>query len=132
MGIKDATGDLARIASLRLLIKKDFLFLSGEDATAVGFNAMGGNGIISVTSNLLPKLVSDLQKSCANFDYKTALEIQDKLTNFHATMFYETNPIPVKYGAFLMGLCENEIRLPLTLPSIELQQNIKNLIEKYI
>ena len=132
VGIKDATGDLARIASLRLLIKKDFLFLSGEDATAVGFNAMGGNGIISVTSNLLPKLVSDLQKSCANFDYKTALEIQDKLTNFHATMFYETNPIPVKYGAFLMGLCENEIRLPLTLPSIELQQNIKNLIEKYI
>ena len=114
IGIKDATGDLARVASLRLLIKKDFLYLSGEDATAVGFNAMGGNGIISVSSNLLPKMVSDLQKSTANGDYKQALNIQDKLTEFHSTMFCETNPIPVKYGASLMGLCQSEIRLPLS------------------
>ncbi|MBM3589995.1 MAG: 4-hydroxy-tetrahydrodipicolinate synthase [Alphaproteobacteria bacterium] len=130
IGIKDATGDLARVASLRLLIKKDFLYLSGEDATAVGFNAMGGNGVISVSSNLLPKMVSDLQKYTAKGDYKQALIIQDKLTEFHATMFCETNPIPVKYGASLMGLCESEIRLPLSQPSIEVRLKIETIMKK--
>jgi 4-hydroxy-tetrahydrodipicolinate synthase len=125
IGIKDATGDLARVATLRLLVKKDFLFLSGEDATAVGFNAMGGNGIISVSSNILPKMVSDLQKATALGDYKTALKIQDQLTNFHSAMFCETNPIPVKYALSLMGFCENEVRLPLIAPSPESQKRIK-------
>lgn len=125
IGIKDATGDLARIATLRLLIKKDFLFLSGEDATAVGFNAMGGNGIISVSSNILPKTVTDLQKATALGEYKTALKIQDRLTNFHSAMFCETNPIPVKYALSLMGFCENEVRLPLVTPSLESQSRIK-------
>ncbi len=125
IGIKDATGDLARVATLRLLIKKDFLFLSGEDATAVGFNAMGGNGIISVSSNILPQMVSDLQKAMAIGEYKTALKIQDQLTNFHSAMFCETNPIPVKYALSLMGFCENEIRLPLVAPSLESQSRIK-------
>ena len=126
IGIKDATGDLARVATLRLLVKKDFLFLSGEDATAVGFNAMGGNGIISVSSNILPKMVSDLQKATALLDYKTAVKIQDQLTNFHSVMFCETNPIPVKYALSLMNFCENEVRLPLVAPSLESQNRIKN------
>ena len=125
IGIKDATGDLARVATLKLLVKKDFLFLSGEDATAVGFNAMGGNGIISVSSNILPKMVSDLQKATALSNYKTAVKIQDQLTNFHSAMFCETNPIPVKYALSLMGFCENEIRLPLCGPSLEAQNRIK-------
>ncbi|MBM3579184.1 MAG: 4-hydroxy-tetrahydrodipicolinate synthase [Alphaproteobacteria bacterium] len=117
VGIKDATGDLARVASLRLLIKKKFSYLSGEDATVVGFNAMGGNGVISVTANIAPKMVSDLQKATARGDYASALALQDKLTDLHAVMFCETNPIPVKYAASLLGLCSNEIRLPLTTPS---------------
>ena len=125
IGIKDATGDLARVATLRLLVKKDFLFLSGEDATAVGFNAMGGNGIISVTSNILPKMVSDLQKATALLDFKTAVKIQDQLTNFHSAMFCETNPIPVKFALSLLGFCENEVRLPLVTPSLESQSRIK-------
>ncbi len=125
IGIKDATGDLARVATLKLLVKKGFLFLSGEDATAVGFNAMGGNGIISVSSNILPKMVSDLQKATALSDYKTAVKIQDQLTNFHSAMFCETNPIAVKYALSLMGFCENEIRLPLCAPSLEAQNRIK-------
>ena len=137
IGIKDATGDLARVATLRLLVKKNFLFLSGEDATAVGFNAMGGNGIISVSSNILPQMVSDLQKATVLGEYKTALKIQDQLTNFHSAMFCETNPIPVKYALSLMGFCENEIRLPLVDPSLESQNRIKaemknfNLISNY-
>ena len=130
IGIKDATGDLARVATLKLLVKKNFLFLSGEDATAVGFNAMGGNGIISVTSNILPKMVSDLQKATALSDYKTAVKIQDQLTNFHSAMFCETNPIPVKYALSLMGFCENEIRLPLCAPSQEAQNRIKIEMKK--
>ena len=131
IGIKDATGDLARVATLKLLVKKDFLFLSGEDATAVGFNAMGGNGIISVSSNILPKMVSDLQKATAISDYKNAVKIQDQLTNFHSAMFCETNPIPVKYALSLMGFCENEIRLPLVAPSLEAQSRIKAEMKRF-
>lgn len=130
IGIKDATGDLARVASLRLLIKKDFSYLSGEDATVVGFNAMGGNGVISVTSNIAPKMVSDLQKFTAQGDYKSALAIQDQLTDLHAAMFCETNPIPIKYAASLMGLCSSEIRLPLTEPSAAAKARITKEMQK--
>ena len=105
IGVKDATGDLARIATLRKLItKENFAYLSGEDVTAVGFNAMGGNGIISVTSNIAPKMISDLQNATAKGDYKLALEIQDKLTDLHMAMFCQTNPIPVKYAISLLGI----------------------------
>ncbi len=126
VGIKDATGDLLRIATLRLLIKKPFSYLSGEDGTAVGFNAMGGNGVISVTSNIAPKLCKDLQVACVKGDYKQALELQDLLTDLHEAMFCETNPIPVKYAASLMGLCSTENRLPLVEPS----EASKTLIEQ--
>ncbi len=129
-GIKDATGDLARVATLRLLIKKKFSYLSGEDATAVGFNAMGGNGVISVTSNVAPKLVGDLQRATAKGDYKTALKIQDQLTNLHSVMFCETNPIPVKYAASLMGLCSAETRLPLVTPSSAAKTKIEKEMKK--
>jgi len=125
IGIKDATGDLLRVATLRKLINKDFLYLSGEDGTALGFNAMGGNGIISVTANIAPKLVANLQKATANNNYPEALQIQDSLTNLHSAMFCETNPGPVKYACSLLGLCSPEIRLPLVLPSPESQQRIQ-------
>lgn len=130
VGIKDATGDLARVASLRLLIKKKFSYLSGEDATVVGFNAMGGTGVISVTSNIAPKMVADLQKATIKGDYKSALVLQDKLTSLHAAMFCETNPIPVKYAASLMGLCSDEIRLPLTQPSAAAKERVKKEMKK--
>lgn len=129
-GIKDATGDLARVASLRLLINKKFSYLSGEDATVVGFNAMGGNGVISVTANIAPKMVSDLQKATAKGDYKTAVKLQDKLTALHAAMFCETNPMPIKYAASLMGLCSPEIRLPLVEPSASAKERIKKEMKK--
>ncbi len=130
VGIKDATGDLARIATLRLLINKKFSYLSGEDVTAVGYNAMGGNGVISVTSNIAPKMVSDLQRATEKGDYAAALKIQDQLTNLHDVMFCETNPIPVKYAASLMGLCESETRLPLVTPSAEAKAKIEKEMKK--
>lgn len=129
-GIKDATGDLARIATMRLKIKKTFSYLSGEDVTAAGYNAMGGNGVISVTSNIAPKMVSDLQKATQKGDYKLALEIQDKLTALHDVMFCETNPIPVKYAASLMGLCSSETRLPLVTPSSAAKSKIEAEMKK--
>ncbi len=125
VGVKDSTGDLARIATLKLMIKKEFSYVSGEDLTALGYNAMGGNGVISVTSNIAPKYVSDLQKYSLQGDYQKALKIQDKLTNLHMAMFCETNPIPVKYAASLLGLCSDEIRLPLTNPSEISKKRIK-------
>lgn len=130
-GVKDATGDLARVATLKLLVEDDFSIISGEDATALGFNAMGGHGVISVTGNVAPKLVSDLQKFTLNGQFDKALEIQDKLTNLHGAMFCETSPIPAKYATSLMGLCSDEIRLPLTAPSAEakkrIEKELKNL-----
>ena len=129
-GIKDATGDLARVASLRNLIGDNFDYLSGEDATTVGFNAMGGNGVISVASNIAPKMVSDLQKSCAAKDFETALKMQDQLVSLNKSLFSETNPIPIKYAASLMGLCEEEVRLPLTKPNAEVQKNIAQEMKK--
>jgi 4-hydroxy-tetrahydrodipicolinate synthase len=130
VGIKDATGDLSRVASFRLLSKKKFSYLTGEDAIVVGFNAMGGNGVVSVTSNIAPKMVSDLQKATAKGDYKTALKIQDKLTALHAAMFCETNPIPVKYAVSLLGLCSPEIRLPLVEPSKTAKERIQKEMKK--
>jgi 4-hydroxy-tetrahydrodipicolinate synthase len=121
---------LLRIATLRLKIKKEFSYLSGEDGTAVGFNAMGGNGVISVTSNIAPKLCKDLQTACQKGDYKTALALQDKLTNLHDAMFCETNPIPVKYAASLMKLCNGEVRLPLVEPANAAKEKIEKEMKK--
>ena len=132
IGVKDATGDLARIATLRQLISKaDFMFLSGEDMTAIGYNAMGGNGIISVTANIAPKLVKDLQNLCASFQYEKALQAQDELTPLHQAMFCQTNPIPVKFATSYLNLSTNEIRLPLCNPEKDNISNISEIIDKF-
>ena len=117
-GVKDATGDLDRCASQRAIVGKDFIQLSGEDATAVGFNAMGGIGCISVTANVAPRLCADLQNACAAGDFKTALEIHDKLLTMHRIMFMEPSPAPAKYAASLLGICTETVRLPI-LPASE-------------
>jgi 4-hydroxy-tetrahydrodipicolinate synthase len=128
VGLKDATGDLARLATLKLMVDDNFCLLSGEDATAVGFNAMGGVGVISVTANIAPKLVADLQKACRLMDYKKALTIQDQLTNLHMAMFCETNPVPVKYAASLLGLCDEAVRLPLWSLSAASKDKVKKAL----
>ncbi len=98
----------------RLLIKKPFSYLSGEDATALGFNAHGGNGCISVTSNVAPRLCSEFQTATLKGDHKRALELQDILMPLHDALFVETNPAPVKYAAWRIGMIESpECRLPL-------------------
>ena len=114
VGVKDATGDLARVSDQRLHCGKDFIQLSGEDATAHGFNAQGGVGCISVTANVAPKLLSQMQAACARGDYAAALEIQDRLMPLHKAIFTEPGLVGVKYAMSKLDLCSEEVRLPLT------------------
>ncbi len=113
IGVKDATGNLARPSQQRLASGNDFIQLSGEDGTALGFNAHGGRGCISVTSNLAPRLCADFQNATLKGDYAAALVIQDRLMPLHDALFCEASPGPVKYGASLLGLCAPDTRLPL-------------------
>jgi 4-hydroxy-tetrahydrodipicolinate synthase len=113
VGVKDATANLARASQQRRALGPDFNMLSGEDATALGFMAHGGHGCISVTSNIAPRLCAEFQNACLAGDYARALELQDRLMPLHDVLFVETNPGPVKYAAWRLGLCSPETRLPL-------------------
>ena len=113
VGIKDATGDLNRPSLLRLAAGVDFIQLSGEDGTALGFNAHGGRGCISVTANVAPKLCAAFQEATLKGDFAKALELQDRLMPLHKALFVETSPGPVKYACSLLGLCSPFARLPM-------------------
>ena len=114
VGIKDATANVARVSQQRLSCGKEFIQLSGEDATALGFMAHGGHGCISVTANVAARLCSEFQNACMKGDYNTALDLHDRLMALHDALFVETNPGPVKYAAFRLGLIDSpECRLPL-------------------
>lgn len=112
-GVKDATANVGRVSLQRHVVGKDFIQLSGEDMTALGFNAHGGVGCISVSSNVAPKLVSEFQTAMAEGDYAKAVEYQDRLAPLHKALFIEPSPSGVKYAASKLGLCANELRLPL-------------------
>ena len=118
IGTKDASADLTRPSRQRQFSGKDFIQLSGEDGTALGFNAHGGVGCISVTANVAPRLCADFQEATLKGDYATALALQDRLMPLHHAMFVETSPGPVKYAASLLGLCSPEARLPM-VPVVE-------------
>ena len=114
IGVKDATGDLARVSDQRITCGKEFVQISGEDATAHGFNAQGGVGVISVTANVAPRMVADVQEACLAGDYQKALETQDRLMPLHKAIFTEPGLVGVKYAMSLVGLCSDEVRSPLT------------------
>ena len=114
VGVKDATADLGRTSLQRDKLGHDFILLSGEDITALAFNAHGGQGCISVTSNIAPRLCSQMQELSLAGDFKGALAVQDKLVHLHKNLFLEPNPTAVKYAANRLNLCANELRLPLT------------------
>ena len=126
IGVKDATADLARPVHERMLIEGEFSYLSGEDATAVAYNAAGGNGCISVTANIAPALCSEMQTACRQADYKRAAAIQDRLMPLHLALFSEPNPAPAKYAASLLGLCDEFCRLPM----VALSDHAKLSIQK--
>jgi 4-hydroxy-tetrahydrodipicolinate synthase len=124
-GVKDATANMARVSQQRMAIGEDFNQLSGEDITALGFNAHGGHGCISVTSNVAPRLCSEFQAACHRGDYATALKLQDKLAPLHLNLFVETSPAPIKYAMSLIGKCENSVRLPMVPASEKAQAAVR-------
>lgn len=113
IGVKDATGRIERVSQQRLSCGADFIQLSGEDATALGFNAHGGVGCISVTANVAPRLCAEFQAATLRGDYAAALELQDRLMPLHEAIFLEPGLAGAKYGLSRLGLCSEDVRLPL-------------------
>lgn len=117
VGVKDATGDLARVPLQRRACGADFIQLSGEDMTAVGFNAMGGRGCVSVSANVAPNLCAQMQNAALDGDYARAVALQDRLAPLHEALFSDASPGPTKYALSLIGLCTDDVRLPLVGPN---------------
>lgn len=118
IGVKDATGNLARVSAQRLAAGADFIQFSGNDETALAFNAMGGSGCISVTANVLPDLCARFQNACHTGDWSQALALQDRLFPLHLALFSDASPGPTKYALHKLGvLPDMEVRLPITPPS---------------
>jgi 4-hydroxy-tetrahydrodipicolinate synthase len=129
VGVKDATGDLNRVDQQRKKMGKDFIQLTGNDDNALEFNRRGGVGAISVTANIAPKLCSDFQKLATSYDdneKKEAEKLDKILQPIHNSMFIESNPSPVKYAAKLLGLCSDDVRLPL----IKVTDSTKEMVKK--
>jgi 4-hydroxy-tetrahydrodipicolinate synthase len=128
IGVKDATGDLARpLATARACAqngKSDFCQLSGDDITAAAFLGQGGHGVISVASNIAPRLCADLQNAWAKGDYAAMAVARDALGPLGKDLFCESNPAPVKYGASRLGLCTDEVRLPLVPASTAAREKV--------
>ncbi len=128
VGVKDATGILDRVDEQKKKMGNDFIQLTGNDDNAFEFNKRGGIGAISVTANIAPKLCSDFQKfslSKSDNEYKEAERIDKILQPVHKSMFIESNPSPVKYAAKLLGLCNDEVRLPLVRITKKTEDEVK-------
>ena len=113
VGVKDAAGDVGRVGRQRAVCGTDFIQLSGDDPNAIGYNAHGGKGCISVTANVAPKLCAQQQDATAQGAYEAARAIDDKIAALHKAMFVEPSPAPAKYAASLLGKCSEEVRLPI-------------------
>jgi len=128
VGVKDATGDLVRPITTHNALGEDFCQLSGEDATALAHLIGGGVGCISVSANVAPRLVADMQKAWREGDLKRAMDLQYRLMPLHDAMFCESSPGPVKYAAELLGLCSAEARLPICEISDAHKQQVRSAL----
>lgn len=126
VGVKDATGDLSRVPKQRITCGKDFIQLSGEDATALGFNAHGGVGCISVTANVAPRLCAEFQEATLMGDYAGALTMLDRLMPLHEAIFAEPGLAGAKFGMSLLGMTNNETRSPILPVSESVEQQIRD------
>ena len=129
VGVKDATGDVTRVSKQRQTCGDGFIQLSGEDASALGFNAHGGVGCISVTANVAPKLCAEFQNALLEGNYAAALEYQDRLMPLHTAIFIEPGLAGAKYGMSLLGKCENRVRLPLVPVTPETESKIREAMK---
>ena len=131
VGVKDATGDLNRVDETFKKIGNEFIQLTGEDGLAYEYNKRGGVGCISVTANIAPKMCSDMQKFSKSLDKDEQIkaeEIDKILQPVHKSLFIESNPAPTKYAAKLLGLCSDEIRLPLVNIKNETEEEVKKAL----
>ncbi len=128
VGIKDATGDLTRPVNLKNMVDSEFALYSGEDATMLSFNVSGGVGCISVASNVVPEICAKLQKLTLDGKYDEARKIQLEYLPLFDAMFYETNPIPVKYALSKLGLIDNIVRMPLTPCSEKVRGDVDKVL----
>ena len=129
VGVKDATGDLDRVDQQKRKMGNEFIQLTGNDDNALEFNIRGGIGAISVTANIVPKLCADFQKSSktvSDVGKLEAVRLDKILQPIHSSMFIESNPSPVKYAAKLLGLCEDDVRLPL----VKVTEATKDVVKK--
>ena len=134
IGVKDATANLDRVTQQKNKMGDEFVQLSGEDGTALEFNLRGGNGCISVTANIAPKLCSEFQEASLaknnNNLISKAKQINEKLLPLHNSLFIESNPSGVKYGASLLGLCSEEVRLPLVKTTASTKKIVKSAMSR--
>ncbi|MEM9267636.1 MAG: 4-hydroxy-tetrahydrodipicolinate synthase [Pseudomonadota bacterium] len=130
VGVKDATGDVVRVSQQRASCGTDFIQLSGEDASALGFNVHGGVGCISVTANVAPKLCAEFQNATLAGDWSRALELQDQLMDLHTAVFREPGVVGAKAALAMMGKCSDEVRLPITGASEDTKAALKAAMAK--
>lgn len=130
IGIKEATGDLLRVAAIKALVEDRFILLSGDDGTAVEFMRAGGHGVISVTANIVPDLLHKICAAALAGDFNLAKDLDDKLTLLHSALMAESNPIPTKWALAKMGRIEDGIRLPLTTLSQPLHALVADALQK--
>ena len=130
VGVKDATANLARMSLQRLACGPEFIELSGEDATALGFMAHGGHGCISVCANIMPAECAEFQEKCLAGDFVSALKLHEKLMPMHDVLFTETSPGPIKYALSRIGKCESEMRLPMVDIAPESAQKIDKVLDQ--
>jgi len=113
VGIKDATGDMTRVSQQRLVCGEEWVMLSGDDPTALGYIAHGGHGCISVTANVAPAACATFYNACLAGDFETARGLQDRLITLHKALFLDASPSPTKFALAQLGLCSDEVRLPI-------------------
>lgn len=131
VGIKEASGSMDQVSKIINLCPKDFVILSGDDSMTLPIMAVGGKGVVSVASNIVPKEVSQMVEYALNNEWEKAKQMHLKLFNLFKILFIETNPIPVKTCLSIMGMINMEWRLPLTMPSEENKQKIKKILTEY-
>lgn len=131
VGVKDATADLARICLEKLLLPDEFVFLSGEDMTALAYNVSGGSGCISVTANATPRACAKMQEACQEGNFVKARQLHERLVPLHRDLFVEHSPSGIKYACSLLNLCREEVRLPLTPVSDVTKSHIRNSLSPF-
>ncbi len=131
IGLKAASADLIKASIVARDTRDDFSVMSGEDALNMPLMACGAKGVISVTANVMPKKVSDMTETCLKGDYATALKLHQELIEINAAMFFDTNPIPVKTALAMMGMIEDEIRLPLAPMDDDKVKRLEKVLKDY-